>query len=317
MSGPEAIGIDVGGTKIAVVRIDEHGEILASKTVPTPAHDPEATLQTSIDTAKSVRSPDVVAIGVGAAGIVDYHAGTLRYAPNLAWRELALRDRLGTALGLPCVLDNDANVAAWAEFRFGAGRGSTDMLLVTVGTGIGGGIIAGGKTFRGAHGFAGEIGHVIVEPGGPMCGCGNAGCWEQVAAGRSIDRLAREAVSEHPNSLLAQLADGVPANANGHTATEAAEKGDDVAKAILATIGTRLGQGIAGLVNILDSDVVVVGGGAIVAGDFLLEPARAAFIDAIEAPDHRPTVPIIAGQLGPEAGGIGAAAMALEETQSR
>jgi glucokinase len=192
-----------------------------------------------------------------------------------------------------------------------------DMLLVTVGTGIGGGIIAGGKPFRGAHGFAGEIGHVIVEPGGPMCGCGNAGCWEQVAAGRAIDRLAREAVSEHPNSLLAQLADGVPANANGHTATEAAERGDDVAKAILVTVGTRLGQGIAGLVNILDSDVVVVGGGAIVAGDFLLEPARAAFTDAIEAPEHRPAVAIVAAQLGPEAGAVGAAAMALDETQAQ
>jgi glucokinase len=313
MSGSEAIGIDVGGTKIAVIRIARAGDILASETVPTPATDPEATLRSAIDLAQGVRTSDVGAVGIGAAGIVDFQAGTLRYAPNLAWRELALRDRIGDALGLPCILDNDANVAAWAEFRFGAGKGSTDMLLVTVGTGIGGGIVAGGKLFRGAHGFAGEIGHIIVQPGGPLCGCGNVGCWEQVAAGRAIDRLAREAVGEHPHSLLAQLVGGDASKANGRLVTAAAEQGDDVAKSILISIGTRLGQGIAGLVNVLDCDVVVVGGGAIVAGDLLLDPARAAFAEAIEAPEHRPAVPLVAAQLGPGAGAVGAAALAMEE----
>jgi glucokinase len=313
MSGSEAIGIDVGGTKIAVIRIARAGDILASETVPTPATDPEATLQSAIDVAAGLRSSDVGAVGIGAAGIVDFASGILRYAPNLAWRELALRDRIGKALGLPCILDNDANVAAWGEFRFGAGKGSTDMLLVTVGTGIGGGIIAGGKPFRGANGFAGEIGHIIVEPGGPLCGCGNLGCWEQVAAGRAIDRLAREAVGEHPHSLLGQLAGGDASHANGRLVTTAAEQGDDVAKSILATVGTRLGQGIAGLVNVLDCDSVVVGGGAIVAGDLLLDPARSAFAEAIEAPEHRPAVPLLAAQLGPRAGAVGAAAMAMDE----
>ncbi len=187
------------------------------------------------------------------------------------------------------------------------------MLLLTVGTGIGGGIVADGRLFRGAHGFAAEIGHIIVEPGGPVCGCGNRGCWEQVAAGRAIDRRGREAAREHPRSLLATLAGGEPEKVTGAVVTEAAKRGDDVARSILTEVGRRLGEGIAGLVNVLDPEVVVVGGGAIDAGDLLLEPARAAFVDAIEAPEHRPVVPILAAELGNDAGAVGAAALALEE----
>src|SRR6266540_6228803 len=151
--------------------------------------------------------PDVLALGVGAAGMVSLE-GVMRYAPNVAWREFPLKERIHAAVGLPTMVDNDANVAAWGEFRFGAGRGSNDILLVTVGTGIGGGIVAGGKLFRGAHGFAGEIGHIIVEPGGPLCGCGNRGCWEQVASGRAVDRLGRQAAEVDPTSLMVGLADG-------------------------------------------------------------------------------------------------------------
>ena len=309
----QAIGVDVGGTKIAVMRVDRTGAVLARDTVPTPADDADATLEAAIGAAKGLLEEPVRAVGIGAAGMVDFKSGTLRYAPNLAWRELPVVERFSVAIGLPCLLDNDANVAAWGEYRFGAGVGSTDMLLVTVGTGIGGGIVAGGKMFRGAHGFAGEIGHIIVEPEGPLCGCGNRGCWEQVAAGRAIDRLARESVAERPDSLIARRAGGAPEQANGVIVTEAAKEGDDVAKQILATVGRRLGEGIAGLVNVLDSDLVVIGGGAIAAGDHLLEPARAAFTEAVEAPEHRPVVPIVAAKLGNDAGAVGAAAMALEE----
>ena len=187
------------------------------------------------------------------------------------------------------------------------------MLLVTVGTGIGGGIVAGGKLFRGAHGFAAEIGHIIVEPGGPECGCGNRGCWEQVAAGRAIDRLGRAAAMDHPGSLMVSLAGGDPARVSGSLVTEAARQGDDVALGVLAEVGRRLGEGIAGLVNVLDPDVVVVGGGAGVAGDLLLDPARAAFRDNVEGREHRPEVAILAAQLGNDAGAVGAAALALEE----
>lgn len=309
----EAIGIDVGGTKTAVLRVGEDGGVRARRLVETPADDADATLATMIETASAEMTPDVEAAGLGAAGMVEADEGTLRYSPNLAWRDLHLSRRLSEALGVPCLVDNDANVAAWGEYRFGAGRGSRNMLLVTVGTGIGGGIVSGGRLYRGAHGFAGEIGHIIVEPGGPSCGCGNRGCWEQMAAGRAIDRLGREALAEHEHSLLSVLAGGDPGKVSGEVVTEAARGGDDVARAILSEVGRRLGEGIAGLVNVLDPDVVVVGGGAIEAGDLLLEPARAAYGDAVEAPEYRPEVPIVPAKLGNDAGGIGAAVLALEE----
>lgn len=194
----QAIGIDVGGTKIAGVRVARDGTILDRATRPTPAEDPDATIAAMIEVARTLRTKEVLALGVGAAGMVSVVDGVLRFAPNLAWRELPIAQRIGGALDLPCQVDNDANVAAWGEHRFGAGRGYRHMLLVTVGTGIGGGIVSDGRLLRGAHGFAAEIGHIVVEPGGPLCGCGNHGCWEQVASGHAIDRLGGEAVRQHP-----------------------------------------------------------------------------------------------------------------------
>jgi glucokinase len=217
------------------------------------------------------------------------------------------------ALGMPCQVDNDASMAAYGEFRFGAGRGYRHLLLVTVGTGLGGGIVADGRLFRGANGFAAEIGHIIVEPGGPLCGCGNRGCWEQVASGGAIGRVGREAVREHPHSILWRLADGDPSKVTGKVVTEAAQRGDEVSVGIVAEAGRRLGEGIAGLVNVLDPQVVVVGGGVIVAGDLLLDPARASYLEAVEGPEHRPRVPIVPAQLGNDAGAVGAATLALEE----
>lgn len=309
----EALGIDVGGTKINAFRVARDGEILARAQVPTPADDEEGTVAAMIGTARGLMTKDVLAVGVGAAGMVDAERGVLRFAPNLAWRELPIAARMHEALGVPCQLDNDANVAAYGEYRFGAGRGYRQMLLVTVGTGIGGGIVTDGRLFRGAYGFAAEVGHIIVEPDGPLCGCGNHGCWEQVAGGRAIDRVGRAAAAEHPDSLLTELAGGEPSAVDGKVVTEAARRGDDVARSVLALVGGRLGQGIAGLVNVLDPQVVVVGGGAIGAGELLLEPARAAFVDAVEAPESRPRVPIVAAELGNDAGAVGAAALALEE----
>ncbi len=309
----QALGIDVGGTKIEALRVARDGTVLDRTRVPTPADDPEATIGAMIDAAKGLVDPEVVAVGVGAAGLVDASTGVLRFAPNLAWRELPIAARMSDALGLPCQVDNDANVAAWGEYRFGAGRGYRHMLLVTVGTGIGGGIVAGRRLFRGAHGFAAEIGHIIVEPDGPLCGCGNRGCWEQVASGQAIGRLGREAANEHPMSLIAELAGKDMAAVSGETVTMAAMQEDDVAIRILAQVGHRLGEGIAGLVNVLDPQVVVVGGGAIVAGDLLLEPARESYLESVEGPEHRPTVPIVPAQLKNDAGAVGAAALALEE----
>lgn len=319
MSDALAIGVDAGGTKVEglVVDLEEGGRVLDRRLVPMPALDQEAAVRTIVAVARELMAdhPEIRALGVGAAGMVDVN-GVMRFAPNIAWREFPLAEQIGRAAGLPILVDNDANVAAWGEFRFGAGQGCQDMLLVTVGTGIGGGIVSGGRLFRGAHGFAAEIGHIIVEPGGPMCGCGNLGCWEQVASGRAIDRLGREAAREFPNSHMVHLAGGDPERVTGPVVTEAAKQGDSVAARILAQVGKRLGEGIAGLVNILDPDIVVVGGGAIEAEELLLEPARQAFVDSVEAPEHRPKVPLVAASLGNDAGAVGAADLAYRQAVS-
>lgn len=309
----QALGVDIGGTKIAAMRVGPDGAVHERAQVPTPRGDSEEVFAAVEEAARRVMGADVAAAGVGVAGLVDSAAGIMRYGPNLPFRELPLRDRLSAAIGVPCLVENDASVAGWGEYRLGAGRGTREMLLVTVGTGIGGAIITGGRMLRGAHGFAAEIGHVIVEPGGPQCGCGNRGCWEQVASGRAISRLGGEAARANPHSLLAELAEGDPEAVSGPLVTDAARRGDVVAQEVLAEVGRRLGEGVAGLVNILDPEVVVIGGGAVEAGDLLLDPARKAYREAVEAPDHRPDVPILPAELHNDAGGIGAALLALEE----
>ena len=192
------------------------------------------------------------------------------------------------------------------------GRGHANILFVGVGTGIGGGIIVDGALLRGAHGFAAEIGHIIVEPDGPLCGCGNHGCWEQVASGSAITREARAAVMRHPHSSLVELSGGDPARVTGSMVTEAAQQGDTVSRGILNEVGHRLGQGIAGLVNVVDPELVIVGGGVSEAGDLLLAPARTAYSRSVEGAAFRPEVPIVAASLVNDAGGIGAATMAFE-----
>jgi glucokinase len=306
-----AVGLDVGGTKAAGLLVTERGEILARHVAETPAEDVDATMATLFDVIEHLRKEgDPVAVGIGGAGMVNFEAGVMRFAPNLAWRELPIRDLISEHTALPCILDNDANAACWGEYRFGAGRGYRHVLLLTLGTGIGGGIVAGGTLFRGAHGFAAEIGHVVVEPDGPLCGCGNRGCFEQVASGRALDRLGRAAASEHPDGLIARLAE--TDEVTGRHVTEAAKQGDAIARQIVEEVGVRLGVGIAGFVNVLDPEVVVVGGGVADIGAPLLDPARRAYRDAVLAPDHRPDVPIVAASLGNDAGAIGAAALALE-----
>jgi glucokinase len=307
-----AIGIDVGGTKVAGLAVGcDAGEVLGREIERSPAADADAVVEAIVRVGLDLRaaSPEAAAVGIGAAAMVDFD-GVVRAAPNVAWRDLPLAERVRAAVGLPVVVDNDGNVAAWGEFRFGAGRGASNLLMVTVGTGIGGGIVAGGRLFRGAHGFAAEIGHVIVEPNGPLCGCGNRGCWEQVASGRAIGRMGREAALEHPESLILELAGGDVTQVHGPVVTEAATRGDPMAREILSEVGRRLGEGIAGLVNVLDPELVVVGGGAVTAGDLLLEPARRAFSESVEAPEHRPPVPLVAAALGNDAGAIGAADLA-------
>jgi glucokinase len=309
----QAVGLDVGGTKILGLRVGRDGRALGRAEASTPSDDEEATLAAMIEVVRRVSTSEVLAVGVGAAGLVDHQEGVLRYAPNLAWRDLPIVARMREALGLPILLDNDANAAALGEFRFGAGRGYRHMLLVAVGTGIGGGIVADGVMLRGAHGFAAEIGHFVVDPSGPLCGCGNRGCWEQMASGSAIGRLGRERVRDLPHSLIARLAGGDPDAVTGKLVAEAATRGDEAAVSILAEVGRWLGVGIAGLVNILDPQVVVVGGGAAEAGDLLLEPARGTFASSVEGAGYRPRVELVRARLGADAGATGAGALALEE----
>jgi glucokinase len=312
VSGRHAVGIDIGGTKIAALRVSAEGEIRASTVIPTPADDQAAALPAIEGAADAVLDDSVEAIGVGMAGLVDVRSGVLLSTPNLIWRNVPLRDRLAERFGLPVLVDNDATAAAWAERRLGASRGRDDSLFVGVGTGIGGGIVAGGRLIRGAHGLVGEIGHIIVEPGGPLCGCGNRGCWEQVASGLAIARAGGRAVTDDPGSAIARLAAGDPRRATGSLVTAAAREGDEVAVAILARVGRRLGEGVAGLVNVLDPEIVVIGGGVGETGDLLFRPLRESFLATVEGADVRPEVPIVPAHLGNDAGAIGAALLALD-----
>jgi len=310
--GPLAIGIDLGGTKIAglVVNPSEEGAIVGRALIATPAMDADASAEAVVEVVRQLAGahPSSAAVGIGVAGLVGAD-GTFLFGPNLPWRNLAIGELVAARTGLPVLVDNDANVAAWGEYRFGAGKGSSHMFLATVGTGIGGGIVADGRLLRGAHGLAAEIGHIIVEPGGPLCGCGNRGCWEQVASGRAIDRLGREAAPDHPEALFVMLA-GAPEKVTGPLVTEAARQGDPVAVSILEEVGRRLGEGLAGLANTLDPEVIVVGGGVVEAADLVLGPAREAFQEALEAVEYRPAIPIVAAVMGNDAGAVGAADLA-------
>jgi glucokinase len=307
---PEALGVDVGGTKVDAVRIDAGGRVLARAVLPTPAEDTDATLDALVDALRSVHGPSVSAVGVGAAGLVETDTGILRYAPNLAWRDVAIAKVVEAALDMPTVVDNDCTAAAYGEFRLGAARGRRAVLYVGVGTGIGGGLVIDGKVERGSHGFAGEIGHIIVEPGGPRCGCGNEGCWETLASGSALAREGREAARH--DAGLAALAGGDPEAVGGEDVTEAARAGDGVALAIVARVGRRLGEGIAGLINILDPELVVVGGGLVRAADLLLPRAREAVAATVEGSTYRPEVPIVPAALGADGAAIGAAVLALD-----
>jgi glucokinase len=308
----QAVGIDVGGTKTAAALVGGDGTVLALETLPTPADDMDATLATVVKAARAVMTPEVIGVGIAAAGLVDRRTGELVFAPNLAWRQVPLVAYLTAELGVVVVADNDNTAAAWGEYVFGAGRGFEDLLLVGVGTGIGGGIVSGGSLFRGAHGFAAEIGHIVMDPDGPLCGCGNRGCWEQFASGQAVTRAGRAAVRDGSATILVDLSAGQPDRITGPMVTGAARDGDAVSVAILSEVGRWLGVGIGGLVNILDPEIVVMAGGVAEAGDLLLDPARAAYRATVEAAELRADVPIVLAALGSHTGVVGAAALVLE-----
>ncbi|WGX94701.1 ROK family glucokinase [Nocardioides sp. L-11A] len=307
MTGDLTCGIDIGGTKIAGAVVDAAGTVVAEARVESPAADAAAIGTTVADLVAGLTAAQAVrAVGVGAAGYVAADRSTVLFAPNIAWRDEPLGADLARRTGLPVVVENDANAAAWGEFRHGAGRGADDQLMVTVGTGVGGGVVTGGRLLRGAHGVAAEIGHLCVVPDGLPCGCGNRGCLESYASGTALVRAARSA----PSPAILDAAGGDPAAITGPMVTAAAAAGDVVAIGHLADLGRWLGHGIASLVAVLDPAVVVVGGGVAAAGDLLLAPVRAAFDSELTGRGHRPGPAIVPAALGNRAGVIGAADLA-------
>ncbi len=307
------VGVDVGGTKVAAGVVDEDGTLVVRRRRSSAAQETGATERVIAELVSELaESYPVTAVGVGAPGLVDETRKVVRFAPNLSWRDVPLAAQLTELTGLPVVVENDANAAAWAEYRFGAARDLEEVVVVTVGTGIGGGLVLGGQLHRGRFGLAGEIGHLVLESGGRACGCGRRGCWEQYASGNALLRAARTRAAEDRvgAQLLLSLGDGTPEGVSGKDITRAAVGGDPVALAAFSEIGLWLGRGMAELSAVLDPGCFVVGGGVSEAGELLLGPARDAFRSYLVGAGIRPFPEIVAAQLGNDAGLVGAADLA-------
>lgn len=317
-SAPLVCGLDLGGTKLLGVVVDPtaEGGALLEQRIPTPAGT-EAVTAALVDLAgaligraKAELGRNVVAVGLGAPGLVD-RSGTLRYGPNLPGViDVAFGDVLAARLGLSTTVDNDATCAVWGEHERGAAKGRNHSVLITLGTGIGAGFTVKGEVLRGAHGFAGEPGHMVVDPSGPLCPCGRRGCWERYASGSGLGRLAREAAHAGFARRVVELAGGDPEDVRGEHVTRAAQEGDEQAIDVVRRFAWWVALGVANLVNILDSEIVVIGGGLAEAGELLLAPTRDAYRELVLASEHRPDVPIVVAQLGERAGAIGAALLA-------
>ncbi|MFC7594270.1 ROK family glucokinase [Terrabacter sp. GCM10028922] len=318
MSRRLAIGIDIGGTKVAGGVVDESGIITHRTRRDTPhrSTSPAVVENTIVESVEEllrhVDREDVVAVGIGAAGFVAEDRATVVFAPHLSWRNEPLRDALAQRIDLPITVDNDANAAAWAEASFGAAKGESHVVVITLGTGIGGALIIDGMVQRGRHGIAGEFGHMQIMPGGVRCECGNRGCWEQYASGNALVREARamiEAGSPVVADLLARLG-GDAAALTGPFITESARDGDPTARELLADIGKWLGIGLANLASAFDPGLFVIGGGVSAADEMLIGPAREAFRRQLPGRGYRPEARIVRAVLGSDAGLIGAAELA-------
>jgi glucokinase len=308
------IGVDVGGTKVLGGVVDADGSVVKTSRRDTPHEGGAALTATIADVARELANEFSVArVGISAAGFVSSDRKTMLATPNIAgWNGVQLEEQLASQIGLPVVLENDGNAAAWGEKRFGAGRGKSNMLLLTIGTGIGGGIIVNDQLLRGAFGIAAEVGHLRVLPEGHLCGCGARGCFEQYASGNALLRHAREAIAASPDLARGLLArgDGTLEGLTGRAITEAAREGDQVALAAFNTTAQWLGAGIASLSVLLDPECVVIGGGVIDAGEILLAPTRLAMERNMPFAGKHPYPEIIAASLGNEAGLVGAADLA-------
>lgn len=320
MPARRAIGVDLGGTKLLAGAVDQglgvHHRVQRSVT----GLDPRGLLDVAVAAVTEVREAaggDVEAVGFGIPSLIDRHTGIARVAINLPLADVAFADIMTERLGLPVFVDNDGNAAAIAEHRAGAAQGASEAIVMTIGTGIGGGLILRGEPYRGALGFAGELGHIVIDRNGPPCqgNCPNHGCVETFASGTALAREALRLAVERPESGLAR-AHAQGRELAGPLVTELAHDGDDAAREAIALIGSALGVAIGSLLNIFNPEVVVIGGGVIAAGELLLAPARAEVTRRILAPT-RDSVRIVAARFGVEAGMIGAAALALDGMAGR
>lgn len=312
MAGDRVVtcGVDVGGTNVRVATVDGDGTLLAEERAPTPPgwQAVVATVGELCGRVAGATAP--VAVGVGTAGLVD-RDGVVHYAPNLPdFIHVPFGAALRDVLGAPVIVDNDANAAAWGEVCHGAARGLRDVLVITLGTGVGGGIVANGEIYRGAHGFAAEVGHFQTDQHGPPCACGQVGHWEASASGSALGRMGREraAMGALPSAL--ERAGGDAGKVTGVVVGDAAQAGAPDALAVVAAYAERVAVGIAGLANILDPARIVVSGGLVELGEVLLAPLRASVRGRLEGAAFRPEIDVVAAELGERAGMIGAAALA-------
>jgi glucokinase len=308
------VGVDVGGTKVLGGVVDATGRVLATTRRETPREGGLHLTKIIAEVAlELMREHAITAVGVSAAGFVSSDRKTMLATPNIAdWNGVQLEVELTNLIGLPVVIENDANAAAWGEAKFGAGRNQAHMMMLTIGTGVGGGLVINNQLYRGAFGIAAEFGHLRVVPEGHLCGCGARGCFEQYASGSALRRHVREAISASPDlarNLLAR-GDGTIDGLTGQAISDAAREGDAVALAAFQTTAQYLGAGIASLAVLLDPACVVIGGGVIDAGEILLAPTREAMQRFMPFAGKHPYPEILAAELGNEAGLVGVADLA-------
>ncbi len=315
MSAVETIGVDLGGTKALVGVLAGTEALYESREASTGQSEDELVelLVHEVGKARDAR-PDAVAVGLGIPATIDHDTGVAVSAVNLPLADLPIRDLVSDRVGLPVFVDNDANVAALAEYLYGAAKGKPNTVMLTVGTGIGGGLILGGEVFRGATGAGAELGHVVIQADGPPCqgNCPNHGCVEALASGTALGREGLAAAESSPDSALGNLLAG-GGKVDGTAVTKAAIAGDEIAVGVFELIGSRLGVACSSFANIFQPDAIVVGGGVIAAGELLLEPARREL--KARALNPMNMTPILEATLGNDAGMIGAAALARIELE--
>jgi len=310
-----SLGVDIGGTKILAGAVSESGEVLSEHRVPSPAQNPEQMVATVANLIERVISEvgEVAAIGVAAAGFINLEGSKVLYAPNLNWRNEPLQQRISERIGRSVVVENDANAAGWAEFRFGAAKEHNSMAMLTLGTGVGGAVVDGGRLMRGGYGIAGELGHITVVRDGLLCGCGRLGCVEQYASGTALLRSANQlADSSDPlGARVRQLRDQA-GQLSGHEAYQAVSENDPGALMLVEKAAEHLASAMGSIVAVLDPEVFVIGGGLSELGEALLEPLRREFAKQLPAQGFRPQAKVIRAKFSNQAGLIGAAELARE-----